>query len=183
MITDDSDESNNQTAEDSLSKNVPENIPEKTNDYPNATLGENFTSEKNDVATTELSEEKRANSGLTGQISQDEQRTSQLEPIIQQEQVENSVELKHGEKESLNEKVDEDSNKLNDFDANLMGGVEDDNNIIQNVVNTIPREDSVQREIVENIPVLEKKIDVPQAPTLLPKNDDDELYSIKNFSL
>ena len=212
----------NQIVEESL----PEGDTESTGDHSNVTLGENFSGEKDNTPPMDPSTQKeQINSDLAGQVNQDEQTARQFEqdPL--------------------------DPGKLNDFDANLMGGAEDNDKITsKEEADIISKEDSASREIVENIPtenenipVPEKSLDVPQAPvgipyepqgnasaeekngedlvfpennnmpkegendqpvgenedpssargfgeakqkqSSLPKNDDDELYSIKNFSL
>ncbi len=160
----------NQIVEETL----PEGVIESTGDHSNVTLGENFINEKNDILSTKLSEEEK--------------------------------------QKSISEKVDEVSDKnVNDFDANLMGEVENTNNITQKSKGVVS-ENFVQKEepTYENTPVPEKNSDIPQVPQVpagvlyepqessnldtnkkdtqeqtLPssKNDDDELYSIKNFSL
>ena len=128
---------------------LPEEDTESTGDHSNVTLGENFTGEKDDIPPTDIfTEEDQVNSNLAGQVNQGEQTARQFEqdPL--------------------------DSGKINDFDANLMGGAENSDKITtQEDADTIPKEDSVRREIVENIPtenenipVPEKILDVPQAP-------------------
>ncbi len=120
-VAQDSDGSNSQIVEEHLPKNTPETTEERSN----VTSGENFTGEKNDIPLSDLSTQ---------------------------------------EEEPLNEKSDEGFGKINDFDANLMGEGEDNNNITRDAVDTISKEDSVRHEIVENIPDSEKISDVPQAP-------------------